>query len=221
MSVDQELTSLAAIQASFKKMEERLSNVCNNVESLKKTKQLVAQLPYIIEYTGTVHSTLAQSALNMPVVGDVVGDKVIIGLSGGERMKLEDNPEDPASNITGKKPGGDKVNLTQVHESTEDIKCYCTKSCSCNKMQTHVNKKKLIISDGYSLMEHSRYDMLESGGNAFVNYNVTTFEVNTSSVICTGNINCDVSGVQISNISNTKMTGDNKCTIPDVSTVPD
>ena len=70
-------------------------------------------------------------------------------------------------------------------------------------------------------MEHSRYDMLESGGNAFVNYNVTTFEVNISSVVCTGNVNCDVSGIQISNISSTKMTGDNKCTIPDVSTVPD
>ena len=51
------------------------------------------------------------------------------------------------------------------------------------------------MSDGYSLMEHSRYDMLESGGNAFVNYDVTTVEVNTSSVVCTGNVNCDVSGV--------------------------
>ena len=46
MSVDQELTSLAAIQASFKKMEERLSNICNDVESLKKTKQLVAAIYY-------------------------------------------------------------------------------------------------------------------------------------------------------------------------------
>ena len=60
--------------------------------------------------------------------------------------------------------------------------------------------------------------MLESGDNAFVNYDVTTVEVNTSSVVCAGNVNCDVSGVQISDISNTDITGD---TIPDVSTVPD
>ena len=77
------------------------------------------------------------------------------------------------------------------------------------------------MSDEYSLMKHSRYDMLESGGNAFVNYDVTTVEVNTSSVVCTGNVNCDVGGVQISNISNTDIPGDKECTIPDVSTVPD
>ena len=52
MSGDQESTLLAAIQASLKRIEERLSNVCNDVESLKKAKQSVAQLPYIIENTG-------------------------------------------------------------------------------------------------------------------------------------------------------------------------
>ena len=52
MSGDQESTLLAAIQASLKRIEERLSNVCNDVESLKKAKQPVAQLPYIIENTG-------------------------------------------------------------------------------------------------------------------------------------------------------------------------
>ena len=46
---------------------------------------------------------------------------------------------------------------------------------------------------------------------------VTTVEVNTSSVVCVGNVNCDVSGVQISN----EITVGNKCAIPDVSTVPD
>ena len=57
--------------------------------------------------------------------------------------------------------------------------------------------------------------------NAFVNYDVTTVEVNTSSDVTTGNINCDASSVQISNISNTDgITGDNECTIPDVATVP-
>ena len=119
MSGDHELTLLAAIQASLKRMEERLSSICNDVESLKKAKQPVAQLPYIIENTGTVHSTPAQSAVNTPVVGDVVDDKVVPGLSWGKRMELEDNPEDPAGNITSEKPGGDKVHLTQVHETTE------------------------------------------------------------------------------------------------------
>ena len=114
-------------------MEERLSSICNNVESLKKAKQLVAQLPYIIENTGTVHSVLVQSTVNTPVVSDVVKDKVIIGLSWGKRMKLEDDPKDPAGNITSEILGGDKVHLTQVHKSTEGIRCYCTKSSSCNK----------------------------------------------------------------------------------------
>ena len=51
------------------------------------------------------------------------------------------------------------------------------------------------------------YDMLESGdifdgmssvrNNACVNYDVTTVEVNTSSDVSTGNVNCNVSGVQI------------------------
>ena len=92
MSSDQESTSLAAIQASLQRMEERLSSVCNDVESLKKAKQPVAQLPYIIENTGTVHSTPAQSAVNTPVIGDVVDDEVVAGLSWGERMELEDDP---------------------------------------------------------------------------------------------------------------------------------
>ena len=72
------------------------------------------------------------------------------------------------------------------------------------------------------LLEKHRvdYDMLESGDNAFVNYDVNAVEVSTSSVLCAGNVNC-VSDVQISNISNTDITGDNECTIPDVSTVPD
>ena len=34
---------------------------------------------------------------------------------------------------------------------------------------------------------------------AFVNYDVTTVEVNVSSDVSIGNINCDASGVQISN----------------------
>ena len=74
MSGDQESTSLAAIQASLKRMEEQLSSICNDVESLKKAKQLVAQLPYIIENTGMVHNTPAQNAMNTPVVGGVVDD---------------------------------------------------------------------------------------------------------------------------------------------------
>ena len=37
--------------------------------------------------------------------------------------------------------------------------------------------------------------------NVFVNYDVTTVEVNTSSDVTSDNFNCDVSGVQISNIS--------------------
>ena len=51
------------------------------------------------------------------------------------------------------------------------------------------------------------YDMLESGDgfngmssvrdNVCVYYDVTTVEVNTSSDVSTGNVNCDVSGVQI------------------------
>ena len=69
------------------------------------------------------------------------------------------------------------------------------------------------------------YNMLESGDvfdgmssvrdNAFVNYDVTTVKVNTSSDIST----CDVSGVQIRNISNNEITCDKECIIPNVSTV--
>ena len=61
----------------------------------------------------------------------------------------------------------------------------------------------------------------EFGDNVFVNYDVTTVEINTSSVVCAGNVNCDVSSFQSSNISNTDITGDKECTIPDVLTVPD
>ena len=57
MSDEQELTLLAAIQAFLKRMEEQLSSICKDVESLKKAKQPVTQLLYIIENTGMVHST--------------------------------------------------------------------------------------------------------------------------------------------------------------------
>ena len=50
--------------------------------------------------------------------------------------------------------------------------------------------------------------------NACVNYDVTTVEITTSRDISTGNISCDISCVQISNISNNDITGDNECTIP-------
>ena len=36
-------------------------------------------------------------------------------------MELKDNPEDAAGHITSKKPGGEKVHLTQVHESIEEF----------------------------------------------------------------------------------------------------
>ena len=57
MSGDQELTSLAEIQASLKRIEERLSNICSNVESLKRAKQLATRLQYIIDSTETVYGT--------------------------------------------------------------------------------------------------------------------------------------------------------------------
>ena len=56
MVITEELTSLAENQVSLKRMEEQLPSICNDVESLKKVKQPVAQLPYIIENTGMVHS---------------------------------------------------------------------------------------------------------------------------------------------------------------------
>ena len=114
MSDDQELTLLAAIQASLKRMEQWLSSICNNMKSLKKAKQLAAQLPVDIENTGTVHSTSVQSTVIMPVVSDVVNDEVIAGLSYGEKMELKDDPKDPADDTTSEKPEGDKVYLTQV-----------------------------------------------------------------------------------------------------------
>ena len=66
---------------------------CGN---LKKAKQPVAQPVY--------------------VVGDDVNDKVVAGLSLGERMVLEDDLEDPAGNITDKKPGGDRIYLDSTKE---------------------------------------------------------------------------------------------------------
>ena len=59
--------------------------------------------------------------MNTPVIGDVVDNKVVAELSWGERMELEDDPKDPAGNITSEYPGGDKVYLTQVHKSTEEF----------------------------------------------------------------------------------------------------
>ena len=57
--------------------------------------------------------------------------------------------------------------------------------------------------------------------NACVSYDVTTVhvEVNINSDVSTGNVNSDVSSVQIRNISNNNITGNNEYTIPDVSTV--
>ena len=116
MSGDQESTLLAAIKSSLKRMKEWLSSICNNVESLKKAKQPVAQLLYIIQNTGIVHSTLAHSAMITPVAGDVVNDKVVDSLSWGKRMELEDDLADPAGIITSEKAADNKVHgVTQVH----------------------------------------------------------------------------------------------------------
>ena len=50
-----------------------------------------------------------EQLLAQPVLGDDVNDKVVAGLSWGERMELEGDLEDPAGNITDEKPGGDSL----------------------------------------------------------------------------------------------------------------
>ena len=74
-----------------------------------------------------------------------------------------------------------------------------------------------IITYTQILLEKHRidYNMLEFGDNEFVNYDVTTVEINTSSVVCAGNVICDVSSFQLV-ISAILTTGDKECTISDV-----
>ena len=121
MSGDQETSSFAMIEATLKRIEERLSTVCSDVEILKSSRLRVAEPPFGSN-SGVVQSTPAQSAVFMPPNSSGVGDdKVITGLSWAKRMDLEDESgEDLADNSTGDQSRSDKVHLTQIQDSMKE-----------------------------------------------------------------------------------------------------
>ena len=100
---------------------------------------------YIIDNTGTIHITPVQSAVITPVAGDVVDEEVITGLSWAKRMELEYELDDSTSNISSEKPGGDKVHLTQVHNSTEEFlrKAFT----SVNNAECRQLRRQYIVTD--------------------------------------------------------------------------
>ena len=124
MSEDQEMNSFATIAATLKRMEERLSTVCSDVEILKSSRPRVAEPPFGSN-SGVVQSTPAQSTVFMPPNSSGVGDdEVVTGLSWAERMDLEnESGEDLADNSTGDRSGSDKVHLTQIQDSTKEGSC--------------------------------------------------------------------------------------------------
>ena len=104
------------------RMEQRLTEVCSDVEELKRgniARNQAAQLP-VAPGTGVVQSTTAHSAALTPVNADNADeDGIVTRLTWGERMELEDENEDRDSSMD--RPGGDKVCLTKVHQSTEEF----------------------------------------------------------------------------------------------------
>ena len=102
------------------RMEQRLTEVCSDVDELKRgyiARNQAAQLP-VAPGTGVVQSTTAHSAALTPVNADNE-DGIVTRLTWGERMELEDENEDRNSSMD--RPGGDKVRLTKVHQPTEEF----------------------------------------------------------------------------------------------------
>ena len=75
------MSSFAMIEATLKRVEERLSTVCNDVEILKSCRPRMAEPPFASN-SSIVQSTPAQSAVFMPPNSSGVGDdEVVTGLS--------------------------------------------------------------------------------------------------------------------------------------------
>ena len=93
-----------------------------------------------------------------------------------------------------------------------------------NNANTHINsaRKAQRVDCNPSQDSHDMVDCTTVRDSA--NCDVSIVGVNISSDVSTDNVICDVSSVQDNgdcntNISNTDLTGNNDCTIPDVSTV--
>lgn len=79
MAQDKELNVLMVINATLLRMERQLSDVCNDVEDLEKSRQEVVQL-HVFVNSGMVQSTPAESAVIMHLnSGGIVDDEVITG----------------------------------------------------------------------------------------------------------------------------------------------
>ena len=105
-------------------MNDRLTTVCVDVESLKRSQSPRGQgeqLPDGLQ-PGTLPSNAAPSVISMPnnVFGSDDNDNVATCLTWEEQMELEDNPAD-VDFKSGKHPKGEKLRLTKVEESTEDF----------------------------------------------------------------------------------------------------
>ena len=150
MSGDQETSSFATIAATLKRMEERLSTVCSDVEILKSSRPRVAEPPF-----GS-NSGVVQSAVFLPPNSSGVGDdEVVTGLSWAERMDLEDESgEDLADNSTGDRSGNDKVHLTQIQDSTKEglRKAFNP----MNNAERRQLRQQLIVPDAAFIMERGK-----------------------------------------------------------------
>ena len=88
----------AAMQQTFEQMNDRLTTVCADVESLKRNQSpggQGAQLPDGHQ-PGTLPSNAAPSIVSTPdnVFGSDGDDNVTTGLTWEEQMELEDDPAD-------------------------------------------------------------------------------------------------------------------------------
>ena len=107
-------------------MEKRLTEVCLDIDELKcgyTARNQAAKLP-VASVSGMVPSTMAHSAAFTPVTNNSDNaneEGIVTRLPWGERMELEDETEDCDGSMD--HPGSDKVHLTQVHKSTEELLC--------------------------------------------------------------------------------------------------
>ena len=91
--------------------------MCAEVENLKRTHSTggqEAQLPDGCQ-PGTLHSNVAHSVVSMPE------DNIVTRLSWEEQMQLEDNQNADKVASAAKRPKGEKLCLTKVEESTENV----------------------------------------------------------------------------------------------------
>ena len=128
------------------RIEQRLTEVCSDVDELKRgyiAHNQAAQLP-VAPGIGMVPSTTAHSTALTPVNNDNANeDGIITRLTWGKHMELEDENEDCNSSMD--RPGDDKVRLTQVHQSTKEfLRAAFTSISNADRRQF---RQRLIVPD--------------------------------------------------------------------------